>query len=265
MSVDSHILELLCESCGYSILSLPQNGACPECGRKRAMSLPESREGTHWQKQAGVGSWCRTVHGVTSGPDKYFDKLQICAKGGRALLVLNLGIAAVFLAHPLVGVLRFDPASGVHEIWTIRGLLAIGLSASVLWAAALVLFSALTMIEYLGIRFFAARRQWRLLPNAAMQICAHASCAWIVAALLTIVGLSLSSMLPQLGTTRAPATFWEEVVRAARFLLPGVPPLIGFAIGLIWFEWLVYKGVSSCKFANAFEGDATLGSERTKG
>lgn len=244
--------DLLCENCGYSILSLPEAGTCPECGRKRALSMPQARCGTPWQKRPGLMSWLQTAQFGAVSPKKYFDTLQINQRGGRALLAINLSIAAAFLAHPLVGTLWFDPSRGL-EVWTAKGFLATAVSAAVLWAAAMVFLSVLTIIEYLGIRFFAARRQWRLLPAAALQICAHASFIWIAAALLTLIGLSLSWMLPQFGSTRNLVTFWDEIVRAFRFLLPVMPPLIGFGLGMLWFEWLVFLGVKSCKFANAMD------------
>ena len=255
--------DLLCENCGYSILSLPETGACPECGRNRALSLPQARVGTPWQKRPGVASWFQTAFLVVTSPRQYFDSLQIHQRGGRALLMTNLSIAAAFLAHPMVGTLWFDASRG-QDIWTPRGFLSMVASATILWVAALVLLSTLTIIEYLGIRFFAARRQWRLLPVAALQICAHSSYIWIVASLLTIIGLSLSWMLPQFGGNTSLITFWDEIVRAARFLLPVMPPLIGFGLGLLWFEWLVYLGVRSCKFSNALPDAATLPPVRTQ-
>lgn len=256
--------ELLCENCGYSILSLPETGACPECGRGRALSLPQARIGTPWQSRPGVLSWLQTARLAVTSPRIYFDTLQITHSGSRNLLAINLSIAAAFLAHPLVGTLWFDPSRG-QDIWTPRGFIATGASAAVLWLAAMVFLSTLTVIEYLGIRFFAARRQWRLLPAAALQICAHASFIWIAASLLTIVGLSLSWMLPQFGNTRGTVTFWDEVVRAVRFLLPVAPPMIGFGLGLLWFEWLVFLGVKSCKFSNAMPDAPTLAAVRTQG
>ena len=256
--------ELLCESCGYPILSLPDNGVCPECGRSRALSMPHTRQGTVWQNRPSLRNWVVNAKNIVVGPRRFFDSLRIDGRHGRLLLVINLSIAAALLAHPLVGVFRFDPARGVHDLLTVRGFLTVVTSAGVLWVAAIVFFCMLTFIEFIGIRFFAARRQWRLLPAAALQICAHSSYAWIAASLLLVVGLSMSSQLPQFGANRVAISFWDEVVEGAKFIVPALPPLMGFLAGLMWFEWFVYLGVRSCKFANAFPGDATLASQRTK-
>ncbi|MEZ6318065.1 MAG: hypothetical protein R3B49_04810 [Phycisphaerales bacterium] len=41
---------VLCERCGYVVEGLDPAGACPECGKPIAESLPERRVGTPWQR-----------------------------------------------------------------------------------------------------------------------------------------------------------------------------------------------------------------------
>ena len=51
---------LLCESCGYEIGGLRKSGACPECGRPIARSVPDARRGSPWQRRSSLFTLAET-------------------------------------------------------------------------------------------------------------------------------------------------------------------------------------------------------------
>jgi hypothetical protein len=110
----------------------------------------------------------------------------------------------------------------------------------------------LTWIECAGVRFFAARRGWRLTRAGAWQVCAHASAAWGLCG-----ALAMGVLAAYQGVVRvlhvAPSGFLD-----LRPVLPRVEwnsvalgggTLVGYGLGLLAFEWLVYRGVRACRYA----------------
>lgn len=168
------------------------------------------------------------------------------------LLAINLLLSAALLVAPWVGILIGDPARSARGgAWARAGAHA-GMFLVYLSTAVLLLFG-LTWIEYRGIRFFAARRAWRLTPEAAWQVCGHASVGWI-----------LSGFLPMwmLAVLQALVVFFGYTPGGELDLTPVVPVPIriqeiarglvifgGFLTGLLEFEVLVYVGVRKCRYA----------------
>lgn len=247
---------LLCESCGYPIESLIHTPAakCPECGLAVASSLPSARPGTTWQQPmpltARPWAWLRTNVATLFHPARTFQRLAI--RPGRSLLWLNLLLAAAFLVDPWVGVLVGDPARN----WQTRGawglLIYGGAWLAELLAGFLFLF-ALTWVEVAGVRFFAARRGWRLHKHAAWQIAAHASVGWILMAWLQLMGLAISTALVYwFGYSPKGTLDWPILSRPMpmTFAVSGAMAILGLVLGLLIFESLVYIGVRACRYAN---------------
>jgi predicted RNA-binding Zn-ribbon protein involved in translation (DUF1610 family) len=247
-TMDRHTL--LCESCGYQIEDLPPEGNCPECGLAIAHSLPQRRAGSPWQQRPGLFSWARTGWLVMRHPAMLFGAIRIePARSGR-LLVINHVIAGAFLAAPWTGTLIGDPSRRARGSgFAIESAALLGMFIAQTLALTCVLL-LLTWIEYRGIRFFAARRGWRLTPDAGWQICAHASYGWVLMGILPLVGMTLSFLLG------------AASLRGVIDLSPALPITIhvssvvltamiagGLLIGLFGFEMLVYLGVRRCKYA----------------
>lgn len=112
----------------------------------------------------------------------------------------------------------------------------------------------LTWIEQRGIRFFAAKRGWRLTRDASWQVCAHASVGWILASGLALLGMaSLYAIL--LVTHRAPTSTitlkpYVNYTINSSSVIYAIIIGSGFFVGLLVFECLVYLGVRSCRYAN---------------
>lgn len=248
--------KLLCEDCGYSIEGLEDESKCPECGTSVASSLPSARTGTPWQNKRSLTNWWRNNWLALRHPKKLFRTMRIGERVSTSLLILNLAIAAFLLVDPWVGVLIFDPARGarlqgpVMEFILRGGMLLLETSLVGLFLL------GLTWIECRGVRFFSNRRGWRITPEAAWQVCCHASVGWIVMGLLPLLGMAL-----MVGLVRVFQYSPSGVIELSKWFGPGAPDwhvenvvrntlTLGAAFaGLMVFETLVYIGARQCKYA----------------
>lgn len=237
--------DLLCERCGYRIQGLPHDGPCPECGRPIRSSLPDARAGSPWQQEGGIGAAIETALGVLKSPRAAFSQISIRGRPDAPLLAGNIAAAAFLIAlGTWVAILR--------DLWMSEGRLDMG---SLLGAAAfaivfggygaVIVLHALTAIEHRGIRFFGARRGWRITPSVATSICSHASVGWVIAGAMVLLGV-LVGMWSEAAAADCPAWLREALLSA-----PRTAPAAGFLAGLFVFEMLVYIGVRRCRFANA--------------
>ena len=235
---------LLCERCGYIIQGLAPPIACSECGLPIADSLPSARTGTPWQNRPGLIAWLRTNIALLRRTVAMFRIVRIEAGSGATLLAANLLVASVIVIAPWSGILLDNPfrnlAWGRSGTFAVEVLMTVG---RVLVAA--TGFLLLTLIEWLGIQFFANRRGWRLTPLAAWQVVAHASIGWVATAATSLIGLIAWLNLSFFG-------FAGEISRlpgVSDWLVLGVPAT-GALLGLLIFELLVYTGVRQCRYAN---------------
>lgn len=246
----------LCEQCGYPILLDPEHAGedrCPECGTPREASLPARRVGSPWQRGAGWRAWWETGLRAVARPGALFDRVAIHPRRGRGLYILNLLLASGLLVAPWVGNLVSDPArmargSGTLVVAGMHALMFVLELAFVMGVLAL-----LTWIEWLGIRFFARQRGWRLTRAGAWQVCYHASYGWVLAGLLPMLGMALDFTL---------VVLFDFSPRGVLDLSPVLPTVIswhtiyqatlvlgGLVLGLFCFELLVYRGVRRVRFA----------------
>lgn len=246
---DDHTL--LCESCGYVLESLAAGGACPECGRPIRTSLPEARTGTAWQRRRSLGAWWRTAWGVLVAPRRVFGVIDVGAPGAATLVSVNLALAGFFVA--LVPTARLLAGRDPVVAWAPKAGVLAGdarhwmtlLIAVVLALTVFVGLWVLTWIEIAGVRFFHNRRGWRITRRLAWNVCAHATVGWAVSGALIALGWSLIDFDIMLTSSIRPVT-----VRSRVGDWMALPPVLGFFVGMMIFEYRVYQGVRVCRFAN---------------
>lgn len=244
----------LCEDCGYDIQGLSGDGTkCPECGRAVASSLPTSRVGTPWQTAPTFRAWLETNLGMLRSPTRMFERLRMSKDGAGWLLFFNLLVASIILVSPWTGVLAADPVRRGFSRGVAEGI------TTALWvvpsqiAALIAVMLLLTWIEFLGVRFIAGRRGWRLTQRAAWLVCCHASAGWIVLALMPFAALVVQFVLVVRPLFSAPPALTAWLGRVWGVTINDVvmvaTPAAGFIVGIFIFELLVYKGVRACRFA----------------
>jgi predicted RNA-binding Zn-ribbon protein involved in translation (DUF1610 family) len=247
---DDHTL--LCESCGYVLESLATSGACPECGRPIATSLPEVRSGTAWQRGRSPGAWASTAWGVLMAPRRVFGVMDAGKPGAPTLISVNLLLAGLFMAimptaRLLAGrdpVVAWAPKSGVLA-GDARHWMTFLISLSIVLVTFVGLWT-LTWIEIAGVRFFHTRRGWRITRRLAWNVCAHATVGWVVSGALIALGWGLIDLDIMLTSSARPVT-----VRSRVGDWMALPPVLGFFVGMMIFEYRVYQGVRACRFANS--------------
>ncbi len=239
---------MLCESCGYVVHGLDEAGICPECGKSIEESLPERREGSAWQGSRTMRNAWRTFWAVLRSPRAAFGIVRIDhARAGqdvRELRTKACGLTALIALTPVV-----ITGAAMILLWT----RSTGAVASLTWIVAVtvigtpfaagawvVMLQVLTHIEYLGIQFFGRTRGWRVTPQVADAVCAHAAAGWVAGSIIGTVVLGVPVMAAALGMSSALGPISVLVGLA-----------VGFGVGLVWFECLVYVGVRRCRFANA--------------
>jgi len=240
---------LLCEGCGYEIAGLFEQdpaGACPECGRALAASMPGHRPGSPFQRapRAGAGVLLQTWWHVIRRPRGVWEEVRGADSGELASRMRTLRLwtnaAAVLGVIVLLAAMAMLGAKIGPSAW--RGLLPMTLGA-------LLLLEVLCRIESIGVRLIGRQRGWRVTPGIARAVIAHASVGWVLAGVLFTGGTWLArwsqGFVRDGGRPRA-GDWLTPLLEAAPVLLPAG----GFLIGLVAFEAMVYVGVRRMRFVN---------------
>lgn len=248
---------LLCEACGYVVEGLG-DGPCPECGTSIRSSRPEARPGSPFQVRPGPFGWMRTAWLLLRHPGRTFDDIRIEPASAVVLALVNHGLAAMLIVAPWVGVLTWDPSRGANNV------AAYGVAFAI-WVVGVVgVLGLLTVVEFLGVRFFAARRAWRVSRTTAMQICAHSSVGWIVAGLGGLLAMAAASRWgPDVG--RLLARWSKSGIGPLTLYVSWASAALGYLAGLLVFEVLVYTGVRRRKYANRVRPMVSSGSGSASG
>jgi hypothetical protein len=247
---------LLCERCGYVLEGLGDALACPECGRPVAESLPRARPGTPWQQEASARAWMRTFVLVHTRPRTFWSAVTPGSPTWSLVRAFNLVSVNCVLASLVPGVLLSCAAlvrPGVQMDWagfTVLGLLVI---FPMLWGA--------TWLEARGLRFFSARRGWRVDDAVAWTVCAHASFAWWPAT----TGMGLALVFNGVLQPWVSGAILNTVVGILPPGMFGLAVLItvglaGFAAGMLAFETLAYLGARALRYANRSASVPSAGS-----
>lgn len=224
--------DLLCEQCGYPLTRTGPADVCSECGRAAALSLPEHRTGSAWQRNPGPRAWIGTLWRTLRKPRDSWHVVQVETGRSTWLLVTNLLVAGSAAGSAILGM----PISTAPPLIS---------AVSVAIVAALTM-AALTSVEFFGVMFFGARRGWRITPRSALAIVSHASVGWLVAGFgLLATAQAMYRLAPglidarPLGSTGVPGVAWFLVILAV--------PVLG---GMVLFSSLAGLGFHAMRFAN---------------
>lgn len=186
-----------------------------------------------------------TFRGILS-PSRQLRRAAIIPDGSRALLTINVALASILLTLQSVGTI----AAMIVAFWPIALLPSPAVALGPTWqptALTLVfllwflLISMLTRIERIGIHFYSRRRSWRIDPVLSLVGTAHASGAWIGAALL-------ARLLPFALEAAANSLPAAIAIHLAGIRLMAAP--LGFIAGMIGFELATFFGLRACRYGN---------------
>ncbi|MFG0284287.1 MAG: hypothetical protein ACF8R7_07675 [Phycisphaerales bacterium JB039] len=235
--------QLLCERCGYVIGGLDESGACPECGRPIAESLPQRRRGTAAQIEPTLGALLRTALDTALHRRAIWREVRIgFPTDDRMRRALLFGAAALVAMHAsILQALGLEQRLGsMFEAVSVAIFLLLPLWTMVAW----LVLAALTEIERIGVQIFGRMHGRRITPAIATTIVSHASAGWLVGAVLLtpawLAGRLLASAADHIGLLR-----WELV-----FALPWLLPSLAAGAGLLLFETITYHGVLRLRYAN---------------
>ncbi len=222
--------QLWCEGCGYRLDGLEGDGACPECGRERALSDPARRTGSPWQRRPSIVGWLASGFAVLRRPRAFWDKVSVDRVSGRNLALLNAGVTALIAVGIPAFVMR-DPGFFI-AFWLLA-------SGTVL---------TLTLVEQWGIRFWGNVHGGRITKGVAWAVCGHASFGWVIGGVLVATGWIVGGLIADGRGASWGALGWRIAFAA--------PVSVGFVVGggvvgLLLFETLTYLGARRMRFANA--------------
>lgn len=224
-------VHVLCETCGYDIEGLPDSATCSECGRPVTESRPERRVGSPYQKNPSSGFYLATGVATLLYPVRVFNRVRIERDSSQRLLLSHIFVASVLLS---VG-----PWLDLGRLFLDSPLLAWPLN----FLISFVGLFGLTKIESLGIRTFGARHRWRVTPDVALTVTAHAAVGWVLGGVLFLLAVLFPLPAWYITLPRGPLGFAFNAAAV-------IPAVLALAAGLIVFELLVYVGVRRCRFAN---------------
>ena len=239
---------LLCERCGYVVEGLATDGACPECGKPIAESLPERRVGTLWQQERDLNTLFATMRETLFSVGYTLWCLRADATSARSLRTATIVMSVVIAAWPAFALTEFTlRMNGAREPYT-------GFQSAMLWIAPLsaplvlcIVLQALTWTEARGLCFLSARRGFRIDRTLANAICAHGCVGWFLASAGTAIGstLLLASTHAD-GSTYEQGNEWVWLAYGMGLIITGGSLLLGF----FFFELFAWLGLRRCKYAN---------------
>ncbi|USN98566.1 MAG: hypothetical protein H6810_10370 [Phycisphaeraceae bacterium] len=238
---------LLCEKCGYVIEGLPREGACPECAKPVAESLPERREGTAWQRAPTWRSFVRTVVSTLRHPLGTIAVMQIDERSVRSFRWRALLVSGALIGLPLA------VAAAPLVRGPVRPLFAF-IVLPCATAGIAVLLAFLTLLECEGLCVLGRTKGARLTKAVAVTVTSFGCSGWIAG--VSGTGLLLCACVPVTlldmvwidhGTHQSPGfseTGWD-VLDAVAWVF-WFPPILGF----LFFEVFAWLGLRRCRFAN---------------
>jgi len=230
---------LLCERCGYVVEGLPTEGACPECGKPIAESLPERRMGTVWQRnRPGLWTLARSWQACLFHPLRTLDQLapRMPTRGMRSLNALACAFLwLIGLVGPMVS-WTLDPEIVVPEkmifVFILSGVVAV-VTTALVYAGVLLL----TEVETRGLELISRQGGYRITPAIARRVCDHGGVGWAVCGgTVAVIGLGSTAWHTRTGDMLPAWVYWSGL---------GL-----IASGFLFFEIFAWLGLRRLKYAN---------------
>jgi len=257
---------LLCERCGYVLEGLPTEGACPECGKAIAESLPERRGGTAWQQRPVVRTLPRAWWSLVRHPLRTLDAMRPESRLDR-----RLGRYSMLAGGLLMGwgwwvphVWIYDDFPGLGTLGSLQRMGYISISLGFVGVTGLLIACVLwvlTRIESNGLGVIARARGFRLSREYRRAITAHGCAGWVLGGLLFM--LTQFAANQTLGAFTPPDYAFGEFDDGTPMLFSQGPNLpvwleraiwhtrwLGVLLGFLWFETFAWLGLRRLKFAN---------------
>lgn len=248
---------LLCERCGYVVEGLATEGACPECGKPIAESLPERRAGTAWQREPSAANLLRTWGMSLRHPIRTLDVLAEKPAADTRLRRWTLLAAALLLSigywqYGAINIVREEPLSGLVLIVLVL------ICTLAVWPVLL----GLTLVETWGLGVISKARGFRIPLNTRRAITAHGCVGWLLAGVVVCVVTAgfdvlhavFTKPLPEYDPSLPPFENYEAVFGRATPMwldsLSAVTRLLCVLAGFLFFETFAWLGLRRLKYAN---------------
>lgn len=162
------------------------------------------------------------------------------------LLTINTALASLLFTLQSAGTI----SSALIASWPVQLLPTPAVLLGPTWRPASIvlvfllwfgLLSVLTRVERVGIHFYSRRRGWRIGPVLSFVGTAHASGAWVAAAVASrLLPIGIEALVNALPGAIA--------IHLAGVRLIAAP--LGFIGGMIWFEMATFFGLRACRYGN---------------
>ncbi|MCC5785924.1 MAG: hypothetical protein JJU33_04385 [Phycisphaerales bacterium] len=238
----------LCEQCGYVIESLPEDSACPECGRPIASSLAEARPGSPWQAGRGPAAvrWAFTAWAIARRPRQVFSSIKFDRSRNAGLLWPSLfGASGFTIASALTPiVLRDIAATSSKTLLTPETALLLGLTVLI---PVTILLALVTLLTDFFLRSFASLQGFRAHSSINETVICHASTGWLLGAFAGCMAVTSSSAV--LHWPGGLAWTHQNLKLAGDLVVVGGLPIAGLT-AWAWFSLLACLGVRVNRFAS---------------
>lgn len=182
---------------------------------------------------------------MLTNPARAFSRCRFEPEPNRKRLAFHIAVASFLMGSVAPFAAALSPNTDPFSL--LVAAVALPLFAFT-WVPVFFVIRLLTYIEARGIRFFGARRRFRITPNVALAICAHAAPGWTFGGVLVVAGVVLGAWLQYLATHQSTGPLHLYLLAA-----PVGLPVMGLFAGMIWFETMVWMGVRKCRYANTSE------------